>query len=77
MLKAYRELDHRGLTSGKVGQGTFIQDSLSTISASQHKLLRRGLHSWVRGARAAGLSDADIDALVEDAKTEIPAREAA
>ena len=73
VLKAYRELDHRGLTSGKVGSGTFIKASVTAVSPSQQKLLRRSLHNWMRGARAAGLADADIDALVEDAKTEIPA----
>jgi GntR family transcriptional regulator len=76
VLKAYRELDHRGLTSGKVGQGTFIQSSVTAVSLAQQRLLRRSLHSWMRGARAAGLTDPDIDALVEDAKTEIPAQEA-
>src|SRR5262245_33917664 len=77
VLKAYRELDHRGLTAGKVGQGTFIQSSaVGAVSPAQRKLLRRSLHNWMRGARAAGLADADIDALVEDAKVEIPEREA-
>ena len=68
VLKAYRELDHRGLTTGKVGSGTFIQPSLSAVSPGQLKLLRRGLNNWVQGARAAGLTDADIDAFVEEAK---------
>src|SRR5215475_10417033 len=68
VLKAYRELDHRGLTVGKVGSGTFIQSSVDAVSPGQLKLLRRSLHQWMRGARAAGLSDEDIDAFVEDAK---------
>lgn len=76
VLKAYRELDHRGLTEGKVGHGTFIKSSVSVVAPAQQKLLRRGLHSWMRGARDAGLSNADIDAMVEDAKFEIPEREA-
>jgi GntR family transcriptional regulator len=76
VLKAYRELDHRGLTEGKVGQGTFITSSVSAVAPAERKLLRRGLHSWMRGAREAGLTDADVDAMVEDAKFEIPEREA-
>ena len=76
VLKAYRELDHRGLTEGKVGNGTFITSSVSVVAPAQRKLLRRGLHGWMRGARDAGLSNADIDAMVEDAKFEIPEREA-
>ena len=76
VLKAYRELDHRGLTEGKVGHGTFVKSSVSVVAPAQWKLLRRGLHSWMRGARDAGLSNADIDAMVEDAKFEIPEREA-
>ncbi len=76
VLKAFRELDHRGLTTGKVGHGTFINSSVSAVSPARQKLLRRGLHSWMRGARDAGLGDADIDAMVADAKAEIPEREA-
>jgi GntR family transcriptional regulator len=79
VLKAYRELDHRGLTEGKVGHGTFIKSSASSsataVSPARQKVLRRGLHSWVRGAREAGLTDADIDAMVQDAKFQIPERE--
>ena len=76
VLKAYRELDHRGLTDGRVGQGTFVHAPEQTVSPAQQRLLRRGLYSWLRGARSAGLTDADIDALVEDAKAEIPEQEA-
>jgi len=75
VLKAYRELDHRGLTSGKVGSGTFIEPSRSVVSPAQLKLLRRSLHNWIRGARAAGLTDADIDAFVADARKDIPERQ--
>jgi GntR family transcriptional regulator len=76
VLKAYRELDHRGLTVGKVGSGTFIQSSRAAVSPAQLKLLRRSLHNWMRGARAAGLTDADVDAFVEDAKKDIPEHDA-
>jgi DNA-binding transcriptional regulator YhcF (GntR family) len=72
VLKAYRELDHRGLTVGKVGSGTFIQSSRRIVSPAQLKLLRRSLHNWMRGARAARLTDEDVDAFVEDAKKDIP-----
>src|SRR4029077_19600857 len=32
VLKAYRELEHKGLASGRPGQGTFVEAGLSTAT---------------------------------------------
>src|ERR1700735_5109974 len=32
VLKAYRELEHRGLAAGRPGQGTFIEATLSQVA---------------------------------------------
>jgi GntR family transcriptional regulator len=63
VLKAYRELEHRGLAGGRPGQGTFVQGSLGQPGLPQQAELRRGLLSWLRDAGAAGLDEAGAGAL--------------
>ena len=65
--KAYRELDHRGLTEGRVGQGTFIQAGVTSQPTAGHAATRRRLNRWVETAIEAGLTDEDIEAMVAEA----------
>ena len=58
VLKAYRELETKGLTAGRPGQGTFIQATLSQVALSELTGLRRSLLGWLATAETAGL-DAD------------------
>jgi GntR family transcriptional regulator len=58
VLKAYRELEHRGLAEGKPGQGTFICGTLRRAGLAEQEALRTGLLGWLRSADDAGL-DAD------------------
>ena len=58
VLKAYRELETKGLTAGRPGQGTFIQATLSQIALPELTGLRRSLLGWLATAESAGL-DAD------------------
>lgn len=58
VLKAYRELEHRGLAAGRPGQGTFIEGTLGHVGLAEQAELRRGLLSWLQLAAVAGL-DAD------------------
>lgn len=55
VLKAYRELEHKGLASGRPGQGTFVEAGLSQATLPELAALRRALHSWLAEAEAAGL----------------------
>jgi GntR family transcriptional regulator len=55
VLKAYRELEHKGLASGRPGQGTFVEASLSRATLPQLEGLRRSLRGWLVEAEAAGL----------------------
>jgi GntR family transcriptional regulator len=71
--RAYRDLEAQGLTEGRPGSGTFIRRSLSKVPAEQPRLQRQ-LEAWMRAARAAGLGDEAIAALVADA-TEISKKE--
>lgn len=64
VLKAYRELEARGVARGRQGVGTFVVAGLPLISADVFDELREALVSgWLRDARKAGLSDADATAL--------------
>ncbi len=64
VLKAYRELETKGLTIGRPGQGTFIEATLSQIALPELTALRRSLLSWVATADTAGLDEDGITALV-------------
>jgi GntR family transcriptional regulator len=64
VLKAYRELETKGLTSGRPGQGTFIDGSLRRATLPQLAGLRRSLLRWLEEAHAADLDEEGIVALV-------------
>src|SRR5271163_4106952 len=64
VAKAYKELETKGLTVGRPGQGTFIEATLSPVALPQLTELRRSLVSWVAAADAAGLDEDGIAALV-------------
>ena len=56
VLKAYRELETKGLTAGRPGQGTFIEATLSQVALPELTGLRRSLLGWLatRGRGRAG-----------------------
>jgi GntR family transcriptional regulator len=64
VLKAYRELERAGLLEARQGSGTFVKATLGSVDPEVMERLRVGLVDWVGEARAAGLEDEDIDALV-------------
>jgi len=64
VAKAYKELETKGLTVGRPGQGTFIEATLSQVALPELTELRRSLVSWVTAADAAGLDEDGIAALV-------------
>jgi GntR family transcriptional regulator len=64
VLKAYRELEHRGLTAGKPGQGTFIASTLRRVGLAEQSELRKRFMSWLRAADEAGLEFEGIEALI-------------
>ena len=43
VLKAYKELETKGLTAGRAGQGTFIQATLSQVALPELAGLRKAL----------------------------------
>ncbi len=66
VLKAYRELELAGLVEARQGSGTFVKASLGSAAPEDLGPLREKLACWVAEARAAGLEDEDIDALVRE-----------
>ncbi len=63
VLKAYRELEHRGLAEGRPGQGTFICGTLRRAGLAEQEALRSGLLGWLRTADEAGLDQDGMTAL--------------
>jgi len=62
VLKAYRDLERKGLAVGRPGQGTFVAATLGDQSRDQ-SALRAALVAWVRTARDAGLDEESMVAL--------------
>ena len=67
VLKAYRELETKGLAAGRPGQGTFIEATLSQVALPELATLRRSLLVWLATADGAGLDEDGIVALFSSA----------
>ena len=67
VLKAYRELETKGLTAGRPGQGTFIKAALSQVALPELAGLRKALLGWLDAADTAGLDEDGIVALFTSA----------
>ena len=67
VLKAYKELETKGLTAGRPGQGTFIRATLSQVALPELAGLRKALLGWLSAADGAGLDEDGIVALFTSA----------
>jgi GntR family transcriptional regulator len=63
VLKAYRELESKGLAAGRPGQGTFVQATLNQVALPELATLRRTLVAWLSTAHTAGLDEDGMVAL--------------
>jgi GntR family transcriptional regulator len=77
VLKAYRELERAGLLEARQGSGTYVKTTLGSVDPEVMERVRAKLVEWVDEARAAGLENEDIDALVgsvlaEGERIEVP-----
>jgi len=63
VLKAYKELEMKGLASGRPGQGTFVQATLSQVALPELTALRRSLSAWLTAADGTGLDEDGVVAL--------------
>src|SRR5215469_17985287 len=71
VMKAYRELEHRGLAAGRPGQGTFVKAALQRVSGPEQVALAQRLRAWVRDAVASGLDDESIAAIFAAAMRDV------
>jgi GntR family transcriptional regulator len=62
--KAYRVLEYEGLVTARPGLGTFVTATFDGGGREQQEPLRRDLERWLSAARAAGLDDESIEALL-------------
>jgi GntR family transcriptional regulator len=62
--KAYRELELEGLVSSRPGLGIFVVQLLPHAPDEDLRALRATLLQWLASARAAGLDDEGIEALI-------------
>jgi GntR family transcriptional regulator len=67
VLKAYKELETKGLAAGRPGQGTFIEATLSQVALPELAGLRKALLGWLATAGAAGLDEDGMVALFTSA----------
>jgi GntR family transcriptional regulator len=67
VLKAYKELETKGLTTGRPGQGTFIRATLSQVALPELAGLRKALLGWLTAADGAGLDEDGMVALFTSA----------
>ena len=67
VLKAYKELEVKGLAAGRPGQGTFIQATLEQVTLPELAGLRKSLLGWLASADAAGLDEDGAVALFTSA----------
>jgi GntR family transcriptional regulator len=67
VLKAYRELEHKGLANGRPGQGTFIEGTLGVVPLKDQQALKRRLTRWLTDATETGLDEEGIAALIAGA----------
>jgi GntR family transcriptional regulator len=63
VLKAYKELETKGLAAGRPGQGTFVQATLSQVTLPELSGLRRSMLGWLSTAEETGLDEDGIVAL--------------
>ena len=67
VLKAYRELENKGLAAGRPGQGTFVRGTPATVGLPELTALRKTLLAWLRTADTAGLDEDGMVALFTSA----------
>jgi GntR family transcriptional regulator len=68
VLHAYRQLDLEGVVEGRRGVGTFVASDgdLAPLVTTDMKGVRSSLQRWIERARAAGLDEESMTALLAD-----------
>jgi DNA-binding transcriptional regulator YhcF (GntR family) len=74
VLKAYRELELKGLAEGRPGRGTFITAGLTQVGLPELSKLRRSLLAWMKQADRTGVDADGMAALFASALRDFGAR---
>jgi GntR family transcriptional regulator len=77
VLKAYRDLEREGLVRPRPGLGTFVVGRLPRTDPVAQARFRRSMTTWLRSARAAGLTADEIEAIYRTAFRDCFAEEVA
>src|SRR5689334_12525627 len=75
VLKAYRDLEREGLVRPRPGLGTVVVGRLPRTDPSAQARFRRSLTTWLRSARAAGLTADEIEAIYRTASRDLDVNE--
>jgi DNA-binding transcriptional regulator YhcF (GntR family) len=67
VFKGYRELEREGLVEGRPGSGTFVLRRPDGPRPHDLAAMGRALDRWVAQARAAGIDDRSIEAMLRAA----------
>ncbi len=67
VLKAYRDLERAGLVRARPGLGTFVVATLPRTDPEAQAKFRKSMVTWLRSARAAGLTSDEIEAIYRTA----------
>src|SRR5690349_4890621 len=71
VLKAYRDVEREGLVRARPGLGTFVVGRLPRTDPAAQARFRKSLAAWLRSAREAGLSEAEIEAIYRTALRDV------
>ena len=63
VMKAYRELELRGIAAGRPGVGTFITRAPNLVGLKQMASLQKQLTTWLTEAAEAGVDELGMKAL--------------
>lgn len=65
VMKAYRELELRGITAGRPGVGTFITRAPDVVGLKQMATLQKKLTTWLAEAAEAGVDELGMKARIQ------------
>jgi GntR family transcriptional regulator len=77
VVKAYRDLEARGLVETRQGRGTFVAEAPRAMATPDDTVLQRRLQRWLADAIASGLTRQHLEALFETTMRDVFAEGAA
>jgi GntR family transcriptional regulator len=77
VVKAYRDLEARGLVQTWQGRGTFVADAPRALTTADDAVLRRRLQRWLVDAASSGFTREHVEAVFETTMREVFAQGAA